>query len=99
MTSHLPSFWGSTACLTQMSGWPKHDCPHRNTELLLIENTTLSAVQSRNRRDCGAVEDVVLGDLDAVEGECAHCLDQNHHPGDYVGRAVGVQAGDTCPIG
>src|SRR6478609_10084212 len=98
MTSSLPTFGGSTACLTQMSGRWRHDCPHRNTELLLIENAGLSAVQSRNSRYRAAVEDVVLGDFDAVEAECAHRLDQNHHSGHDVRRAIGVHSCYPCPF-
>src|SRR4051812_22692245 len=82
-----------------MSGLAKHGCPPRNTELLRIENAGLSAVSSRNRRYCTAVEDVVLGDLDAVEDKCAHRLDQDDNSGDDVRRAIGVQTGDTCPFG
>src|SRR6478735_428275 len=99
MTCALLSFGGSTACLTQMSGWAKHGCPHRNTKLLLIENAGLSAVQSRNSRYRAAVEDVVLGNFDAIEGERAHRLDQDHHSSHDVGRPVGVQPGDLCPFG
>src|SRR6187399_651558 len=99
MTLYLLSFGAKAASLTQTSGLTKHGCPHRNTELLGIENAGLSAVQSRNGRDRGSVEDVVLGDFDLVEGECTHRLDQDHHPGDDVRRPIGVQTGDLCPFG
>src|ERR1700754_511947 len=99
MTSTLLSFGASIACLTQMSGSAKRDCPLRNTELLLFENAGLPEVQSRNSRYRGAVEDVVLGDFDAVESKCAHCLDQNHHSGHDVRRAIGVHSCYPCPFG
>ena len=41
----------------------------------------------------------MLGDLDPVEAEGAHRLDQDHDAGDDRRRPVGVQAGDLDPLG
>ena len=38
----------------------------------------------------------MLGDLDPLEAEGAHRLDQDHDAGDDRRRAVGVQAGDLA---
>ena len=47
----------------------------------------------RRRPDRGAVEDVGLRDLDLVEAEGAHHLDQDHDAGDDRRRPVGMEAG------
>ena len=50
------------------------------------------------RLERGAVEDVVLGDLDLLEAEGAHHLDQDHDAGDDRRRPSRMQAGDLEPL-
>ncbi len=44
-------------------------------------------------------QDVVLGDLHAVELEGAHRLPQQNHPRDDRGSAVGMQTDDLAALG
>ncbi len=46
----------------------------------------------------GAAQDVVLGDRDVLEAECAHHLEQDHDAGDDRRRAVRVQADDLAAL-
>ena len=49
-------------------------------------------------RQRGAVEDVVLADLDLVEPVAAHDLAEDRRSGDDHGRALGLEAGDAAPL-
>ena len=59
----------------------------------------LDRAAALGRGDRRSVEDVVLGDLDLVEPEGAHRLDQDHDAGDDRRRPVRVQADDLGPLG
>ena len=54
-----------------------------------------SALRARQR---GASEDVVLGDLHALEAERAHALHEHRHARDDRRRTVGVQAGHLAAL-
>src|SRR4051794_36208282 len=52
----------------------------------------------RGQVEGGSVQDVGLGDLDGVQAEEAHGLDQDRRARDDCGGAVGVEAGDVFSL-